>query len=168
MENQIALDTSLFLYSIALGFAAGLFFEVFRFVRLAIRHPDCITVLEDLLFFLPLSGVFLLFTFVFSDGTLRWFSLAGLSMGFFLYFSTLGKVLSFFSDRILRWFRATLQFIYRKTFSPFLRILKKVTIYLFTRGKRAVIIILRIRQKKRMKKQKDLLIQKIKKGSFLK
>lgn len=154
MENQIYFDTSLFLYSIALGFSFGLFYELFRFLRLAIPHCNAAVAVEDLLFFLPVTAVFLLFTFAFSEGVVRWFSVFAAAMGFFLYFQTIGKILLFFSDRILRQIRRILGFFLRKTLLPICNVFKNITKYLYTKLKNTAIIIKESAVRHRVLRQK--------------
>ena len=162
--NQIELDTSLFLFSILLGFCLGLYYEIFRFLRLALPHNTFLVFLEDLAFFLPVTVVFLLFTFAFSDGVVRWFSVFGFWMGFLLYLGTVGRILRFFSDRILRFVRFLLRLLYRITLAPLLNIIKKVTNSLFTHYQKQVIIRKQKREAHLLKKQKEALLRKAKQG----
>lgn len=158
MPNQIALDTALFFQSIVFGFFAGLVFEFFRFLRLALPQTTMTVFCQDLLFFLPVTLFFLLFTFAFSDGVVRWFSVAGAGGGFFLYLGTLGKILFFFADRILSLIRRILFFLFRKTLLPVVIFFKNIFHSLFTKMKKEVIIRKRRKQKKRiLKEQKNLL-----------
>ena len=166
MESQIALDTALFLSSILLGFCFGLFFEIFRFLRLALPHHTLLVAVEDLAFFLPATSVFLLFTFACSDGVLRWFSVAGLGIGFFLYMETLGKILLFFSDRILRFLRWLLRLCYRLTLKPLFNVIKKVTFTLFTKIKKTVIIKKKRREFLRLEKRKRALLRTLERGAL--
>lgn len=164
IENQIHLDTSLFFYSIVLGFLCGLYYELFRFIRLITARHTFFVFWEDLFFFLPLTGIFLIFTFAFSDGVVRWFSVAGLGIGFSLYLKTLGKMISFFSIQILRFLKVIFKFLYSITISPLWFVLKKVTNSLFTKFKILAIIRKKKREVVRLRKQKELLLCSAKKG----
>lgn len=162
--NQIELDTSLFLFSILLGFFTGFYFEIFRFFRLAFPHRNVLVFLEDLAFFLPVTLIFLLFTFAFSDGTVRWFSVFGFWMGFFLYLGTVGRVLRFFSDRILRFIRFLLRFVFRLTVAPLLKVIKKVTKSLFIHYQKQAIIRKQRMASRLLEKQKLALLHKAEHG----
>ncbi|MBR3836589.1 MAG: spore cortex biosynthesis protein YabQ [Clostridia bacterium] len=164
MEGLNAQDTALLLDSILLGFCFGLYYEVFRFIRLAVPHCRWIVFLEDLFFFLPITLIFILFTFAFSDGTLRWFSFFGVWAGFFLYLGTLGKILFYFAERILALIRRFLLFLYRITLKPVFFVIKKVTITLFTKYKKQVIIKKQKALRARLIKQKITLIRQAEKG----
>ncbi len=158
MENQILADSSLFLWSIVLGFLFGLFYEFFRFLRLALPHTTLMIATEDLLFFFPVTVIFLLFTFAMSDGVVRYFSVFGVILGFLLYLTTLGKILLFFSDAILRLIRSVLRALFHHLLLPPCRFMMGAVKFLFTQGKTLVIIIQKkINVRKRNRKMKKLL-----------
>ncbi|MBR7165304.1 MAG: spore cortex biosynthesis protein YabQ [Clostridia bacterium] len=164
MESQIRLDTALMLYSVVLGFGFGVYYEIFRFLRQALPHGTLLVFWEDLFFFLPITGVFLLFLFVFSDGVLRWFTVGGVACGFFLYLGTLGRVMCFFCQRILRVIRRGARALRRLLWDPVCNILKKVTIKLFTKWKKAVIIKRQRRSRQRLQRNFKRLIRSAEKG----
>ncbi len=164
MESPLLWANTLFLQSILLGFLFGLLYEVFRFLRLAIPHPDLVTNLEDLIFFLPATLLFLFFTFAFSDGVIRWFSLFGVLLGFFLYRNTLGKILWLLSREILALIRAVLFFVYRITLRPLKNVFKKITITLFTKCRKGVIIGKEAYRKQKRKKEMQILLKKAERG----
>ena len=154
MENQIFADTSLFLSSVILGFLFGIFYECFRFFRLLLPHSASVVALEDFLFFVPTTGIFLLFTYALSDGVVRWFSVFALIMGFFLYLKTLGKLLLSLSDAILRHVKRLLRWIFRKTIHPICNVFKNITKYLYARIKSIAIIEKEKAILRRLKKEK--------------
>ncbi len=164
MENLVASYSRLFLESVLLGYCFGLLYEVLRFLRLALPHPDFFANLEDFLFFLPITVIYLFFAFCEADGILRWFSLFGVVGGFFLYRNTLGRILLFFSRCILSFIRAILLFVYRITLKPLRNVFKKITNYLFTKCKNGVIIGKEKYRFLKMRKQKKVLLQYAEKG----
>jgi hypothetical protein len=164
MNGLNAEDTALLLYSILLGFGFGLYYDIFRFIRLALPHRGWMVFPEDLLFFLPITFLFILFTFAFSDGTLRWFSFLGVWMGFFLYLGTLGKILFYFAEQILALIRLVFRFLYRITLKPIFFVLKKVTFNLFTKYQKQVIIKKQKALYAKLRKQKCTLIRQAEKG----
>ncbi len=164
MENQIWFDSSLFLHSIALGFLFGLFYELFRFLRLAFPHSDLAVAAEDFIFFLPVTAVFILFSYAFSDGIIRWFSVGAAMLGAFLYFQTLGKILLFFSDTILRLIKVCLRFVFGKTVLPVWNIFKKITKCLYTRIILIGIIIKENIVRRRLRKEKERILRAARRG----
>jgi len=164
MENQIAQDTELFLLSVLLGVFFGLFYEVFRLIRLAIPHSTFLVACEDFFFFLPVTAVFLLFTYAVSWGVIRWFSLFGVSIGFFLYRETLGKLIHSFSASLIQLIRRLFSLLFRRTLLPIWFVFKNITIFLFTKCRKQVIIRKRIVESKKLKKQMMILLKSAKRG----
>ncbi len=164
MENLILTDSALFFYSFLLGFCLGFFFEIFRFLRLALPHPTIVVIIEDLIFCLPASFVFLLFTFAFSDGLVRYFSVCSAFLGFWIYFQTVGKVILFFSDRILRFVRFLLRFCFRTLLRPPFLVFKKITNSLFTKLKKQTILIAEHSRSVKFKKDKCRLLRTAENG----
>ena len=161
----LALEDNLLLFSsVALGFCFGIYYEVFRFLRLSFPHSVFLVGVEDILFFLPISFVFLLFTYAFSDGLVRWFSLLGTLSGFLLYLSTLGKLLVFFSEKILFAIRRILKFIWRFLLRPVFNVFKNITNYLFTKAKKFAIIHSKKKTVRRLKRQKKAFVKRAGKG----
>jgi hypothetical protein len=164
MESTILEDNTLFLSAVILGFFFGLFYECFRFARLAFPHPSFLVAVEDLIFFFPTSLVFIFFHYAMADGIIRWFSFAGACIGFFLYFNTLGKILLFFSEAILNFFRLILRFVFKTLLAPIVIIFKNITNCLFVGIKKIAIIgktkisLFKIRHRKKR------LIEKAKRG----
>ena len=164
MENLIRIDSALFFYSFLFGFCLGFSFELFRFLRLALPHPTLLVALEDLLFCLPASFLFLLFTFAFSDGTVRYFSVVGFFLGFWIYFQTVGKIILFFSDHILRLIHWILRLCFRTILLPPLLVFKKITNSLFTKLKKETILIIERYRSMKLKKVKYRLLRSAEKG----
>lgn len=164
MESTILEDNTLFLSAVLLGYFFGLFYECFRFLRLAFPHPAFLVAVEDLLFFFPVSLIFLFFNFALAGGIIRWFSFAGMSIGFFLYLNTLGKILHFFSEAILRFFRLILHFLFRLLLAPLIIIFKNITNCLLKRIKTLAIIGKRKIALFKIGRQKKHLLRKAKRG----
>lgn len=81
----------LFLLSCLAGAFIGVFYDIFRTLRLMIKHNFFFVVLEDVLF-LSCYAVFLsAFASVQARGELRFYFIIGNALGFTLYFFTLGS-----------------------------------------------------------------------------
>ncbi|MBE6713230.1 MAG: hypothetical protein E7580_06900 [Ruminococcaceae bacterium] len=164
MDYTANQDSFLFFSAILLGFLIGFYYEIFRFLRLALPHPGFLVFLEDLLFLLPLSPVLIFFHYALSDGILRWFSLTGCLLGFLLYLGTVGKLLLRFSAGILFCIRAVLKWLFRFFVLPPLIVFKNITNYLYAKWKSTVIILRKNRDKKLLKRKKKLLSRYAEKG----
>ncbi len=144
--------------SIALGFCIGLYYEFFRFLRIALPHPAFLVSLEDLIFFLPLGPLIIFFHYALSDGIFRWFSLVGCLAGFLLYLGTLGRLLTFFSKTILGFVKAVLRFLFSLLLRPLVIVFKKITNCLLSRARKLGILIKEKRRKRSLvRKERQLL-----------
>ena len=164
MALALTEDNVLLLSSILLGFFFGLYYEVFRFLRLSFPHNSLTVGIEDLLFFLPVTVIFLLFTYAFSSGVVRWFSVFGAVLGFLLYLCTLGKLLMFCSEKILSVIRKVLRGIWRFLLKPIFIVFKNITNCLYTKAKKFAIIQERKRSARKTLRQKKALIKRAEKG----
>lgn len=91
MENFFDNQLGLFLMYIATGIIICLLFDVFRALRKAIKTPDFITYIEDILFWIISLAIFIYLTFVLNSGEIRFFLFIGLALGGGLYYFTISK-----------------------------------------------------------------------------
>ncbi|MBP5289674.1 MAG: spore cortex biosynthesis protein YabQ [Clostridia bacterium] len=82
----------LFSRSVLFGAGLGLYYEVFRFLRILFTHPTWLVAAEDLLFLLPASLAHIFFHYAFGEGETRWFAVLGVILGFLLYLASVGKI----------------------------------------------------------------------------
>ena len=164
MDQANLTDSLVFLWSVFLGFLFGVYYEFFRFLRLGFRHPTALVALEDLLFFLPTCAVYILFTFAFSDGVVRMFSLIGTLLGFLFYLVTLGRLFVRMSDSLWRVVRTVARFIVRHFLLPpariFMRCQRKIRRGISRRIERGKAR----RRQKALCRQKDRLLLAAKRG----
>lgn len=84
----------LFFISILFGFPIGLFYDVFRILRIIIPHNSLAAALEDILFFAVYSVFITSFTYAAARSEFRIYYIAGNITGFFIYWFTAGKILT--------------------------------------------------------------------------
>lgn len=81
----------LFLLSCAFGIPIGIFFDIFRALRIIFPHGKLLVALEDILFFI-LYGIFLMcFTITAARSEFRFYFCVGNFLGFIIYFFTAGN-----------------------------------------------------------------------------
>ncbi len=84
-------EFSVFLAFILIGLIIGFLFDFFRILRRIYKTPDCITILEDIAFWI-FSGIILLSgIFILNEGKIRAFLFIGLFSGIILYIITISK-----------------------------------------------------------------------------
>ena len=120
MELTVAGQTWSFLYSLLLGMGLGLFYDVFRILRIALPHRTIAVAIEDIFYWT--SAAFLTFFFFFytDGGRIRIYLLTGEAIGFLLYYFTLGAVIIGAAKRIIAALRWIFHWIYRLLIHPVL------------------------------------------------
>jgi spore cortex biosynthesis protein YabQ len=82
-----------FAWVLLIGAVAGLIFDFFRILRRTFRHPDALTQVEDVVYWL-LATVFIFYFILHrNDGEMRLYAVAGIFGGMGLYFFTLSRLL---------------------------------------------------------------------------
>ncbi len=130
--------TLFFLYSIVFGVCAGAFYDLFRILRIA-RKPkerkreagrflrlgdDILCFVSDMIYWLVLAAVYSIFIYRESEGRLRIGSLLCAAAGFLCWHFTLGRLIIFLADRIIRLIRLVFGFVLSVTLVPLLRLLR--------------------------------------------
>ncbi len=90
-ENIISAQLYVFLYSLLLGGAAGLFYDVFRVLRRVISHSFIAIGIEDFAFLVSFAVVSLNFMISVLDGKIRSFIVIGEILGWLLYYLTISN-----------------------------------------------------------------------------
>ncbi|MBR2735065.1 MAG: spore cortex biosynthesis protein YabQ, partial [Clostridia bacterium] len=69
------------LYSVALGMFLGIFYDVFRVIRLLINPRNLSIFIEDIIYFLVSGFVTFIFVLILNYGESRFYILAGEALG---------------------------------------------------------------------------------------
>ena len=83
----------LFLSTVLLGAIVGLFYDIFRVARKVVPHPSWVVQLEDILFWIIVTGGMFYFMLNRNFGEIRPFSVVGLVCGAALYFTTISRMI---------------------------------------------------------------------------
>jgi len=81
----------LFLSTVLVGVAIGVFYDIFRIFRRILRHSSAIVQLEDLFFWLIVTGAVFYFMLHRNYGEIRPFTIIGVIIGAALYFATISQ-----------------------------------------------------------------------------
>lgn len=82
----------LFLYTVAVGMGIGLFYDVFRVIRKTTPHASLTVQLEDMFFWVIVTGCMFYFMLNQNYGEIRLFTMVGAGCGIALYFATISRV----------------------------------------------------------------------------
>jgi spore cortex biosynthesis protein YabQ len=108
----------IFLKSALLGLAFGGCYDLLRFTRTVFRFGKKLFIASDFIYCLWAS--FIIFSFLLNEnfGIPRFYIFLGIAIGFFVWYSTMGKIDMFLAKKIRR--------ILNVLFRPFLRIFRKI------------------------------------------
>jgi len=81
----------LFLSTVVVGMAIGLFYDVFRITRKVVRHSTAAIHFEDAVFWVIATGGMFYFMLNYNFGEIRPFALIGATCGVAVYFSTISR-----------------------------------------------------------------------------
>ena len=81
----------LFLSTVLMGAAVGLFYDVFRIFRKTVPHKTIAVQLEDLFFWIVVTAGVFYFMLHRNFGEIRMFSFIGAGIGILLYFATISR-----------------------------------------------------------------------------
>ena len=93
MEEFIRNQASVLLDSVFIGMVIMALYDILRLFRRVIRHKRFLRDFEDFIFWI--IGGFIVFSLVYSrsDGNIRWFIIAGVMLGAYIYYISFGHFL---------------------------------------------------------------------------
>jgi len=81
----------LFLSTVLVGAAIGLFYDAFRVIRKTANHNGLAVQIEDLIFWVTATGLTFYFMLHRNYGEIRPFAIIGVAVGILLYFATISR-----------------------------------------------------------------------------
>jgi len=95
----------LFLSTVLVGAAIGLFYDVFRIFRKTARHSTLAVQLEDLFFWVAATGLTFYYMLHRNYGEIRVFALVGVGIGLVLYLATISRLVLFIFVAIVNYLK---------------------------------------------------------------
>ena len=127
--------TVLILYSLAVGAFTGVIYDIFRILRIALperirgkRAETVIVFVHDVLFWLVVSIVFVIFIYYVNKGMTRLVMISASCLGFLVYYHTAGRIVIFFSASIIGFIRYIFNVIYKIFINPLIFLKTRVII----------------------------------------
>lgn len=111
-----------FLLSILLGVCAGIFYDVFRILRLSLSANKFVVLVQDILFWLFTAVASFLFIFVVNNGEFRLYFVFGELIGFGVYYFTMGVAVMKVTEFLVKIIKRVFKFIFRILLFPFKKI----------------------------------------------
>lgn len=123
---SLAEQTKGFLLSLGFGFLMGIFYDLFRILRISITKSKKAVVVFDLLYCVFLGFCSYLFLLVVNEGDIRGFLLIGEGIGFAVYYFSLGVVVFRISEKIVNTIKRAFSKLFKIISFPFCWIFKKL------------------------------------------
>lgn len=123
---SLAEQTKGFLLSLGFGFLMGIFYDLFRIIRISISKSKKIVLVFDLLYCVFLGFCSYLFFLVVNEGDIRAFLMLGEGIGFAIYYFSLGVVVFTASEKIVNTTKKVLFKVFQVVFFPFRWTFKKL------------------------------------------
>ena len=109
----------LFLMTVAAGMAIGLIYDGFRVLRKTAPHAPVWVQLEDLLFWLAVTGLMFYFMLNENYGEIRIFSVLGAALGVTLYFATISRWVLLVLVAVVNFIKRVLTAVFKVLRLPF-------------------------------------------------
>ncbi len=116
---SLAIQTKNFLLSLGLGFLMGIFYDVFRIIRISISQRKSVIIIFDLLYCIFLGFSDFLFFITVNEGQVRFYLLLGEAIGFAVYYFSLGAIIFSLSGKIIEFTKSCFKRIFCVLFFPF-------------------------------------------------
>lgn len=116
---SLATQTKNFLLSLGFGFIMGIFYDLFRIVRISISKGKIATVISDILYCIFLCFSLMLFCLTVNEGEIRLYLLLGSLAGFFVYYFSLGVIIFSFSEKLISVVKKIIKSVFNVIFYPF-------------------------------------------------
>lgn len=134
MGISLSAQTAYFLWSLVLGVALGMLYDVIRAARMVLRAGKIHVLISDIVFFTVCGVITSLFSLPFNKGDVRAFILFGEAVGFLTYRITLGSIMGKVYAFLARKIRSFVQKI-RKILQIFFNyLLKSIAFVLYNVG----------------------------------
>jgi len=110
-----------FLYSLILGAVLGMFYDVFRIIRIALKSSTASVFIQDLLYFSSSAVICFVFMMKYNFGELRGYILLGALIGFAVYYRTIGKIVYKCASIIIKFITKVIRLTVRIITYPFVQ-----------------------------------------------
>lgn len=126
MEISVASQTYTFLMSIVFGALLGIFYDIFRIIRIAFKTGRIAIFIEDAIFFTISAVLTFIFIFAVNSGEVRFFILFGILAGAVIYYYTLGSLIFRSAKIIIKYVKKLIRAVLRIILRPFYLIYKLI------------------------------------------
>jgi spore cortex biosynthesis protein YabQ len=113
-----------FFWTVLLGLGVGVAYDAFRIIRKTFKHPDFLTQLEDLAYWVLVSVLVFYFILHRNFGEVRIYSIIGIITGTSLYFATFSVAVMKVSVALIDLLKKIIASLFRLMIFPFKLLIK--------------------------------------------
>lgn len=139
-------ESEFLLHAFWTGIYITFVYDLLRIFRRVLPHGDLLVSLEDILFWVYCADRVFLLMYYESNGTLRWFAIAGAIVGMLLYRRLVGTYLVKYASRLLRWVFGILGRVLAFLLRPFVRLYERIRDKIRRRAKQYAVKLLKKRE----------------------
>ena len=118
---ELAHQTRLFFMAVGLGFFAGVVFDLFRILRLAVSFGKIAVAVQDVIYILFVFALSFVFFLSKNMGEIRLFAILGELIGFIIYYLTFGSFVYSISGKLIALIRRVLSWLFKIISYPFIK-----------------------------------------------
>lgn len=109
MSDFIYSEIELFVVSLFAGVFLVVAYDVFRCIRILIKHNAFFTALEDIIFWLIAAITIFFVLYTFNDGSIRAYSILGMLIGMLVYSNTISRAFIYLFAKITQYIGKTIK-----------------------------------------------------------
>ena len=124
----LAQQTKGFLLSLGFGFIMGIFYDLFRIIRICISRGKVAIIISDLLYCIFLCFCTFAFCLTMNEGEIRLYLLTGEAIGFAAYYFSLGAIIFSFSEILIEFIKKVCKWTFNAFSFPFRWLFEKLRV----------------------------------------
>ncbi|WP_432667504.1 spore cortex biosynthesis protein YabQ [Wukongibacter baidiensis] len=162
MSTFVYYQLYIFLATFYGGVVIGFMYDVYKIYRTILQPNKIVAIIQDLLFWIVISGVAIHVLVYSNDGQLRAYSLLGFMVGALIYNLLLSRIVVKTINKVLKTIRGIIHYVYNKIRGAFIHYIKLLIYPLKKVRKTLEPIIIKIR---RIRRIPNRILQEIRKYS---
>jgi spore cortex biosynthesis protein YabQ len=120
MNDSIFFELDLFVNAFVLGIILIFAYDLLRIFRRIVKHKKMAVALEDTIYWIISGFVVFIMLYEYNDGIIRWFAVAGVAIGMFLYNISISKFIvkyvSLGADKIIKVISRILRILFKPVY----------------------------------------------------
>ncbi len=130
MSNLIGVEVRLFLDTFLLGVLLIFLYDIIRIFRCVIKHTKTWEAVEDTIYWIIAGFIVFIMLYHNNDGVIRWFAIAGVGAGMFLYNISVSKFVVKYVSLVINKMIKIIGKVLKILFKPIVHVLRQLSLSL--------------------------------------